>query len=61
MSETQILQTIGQLEASINTVEPYLDEEDFRNYCDSIYSVITNWRVILKHMREQSTDDINND
>ncbi len=32
--------TIGQLEKSINDVETILSEEDFRDYCDNLYSCI---------------------
>lgn len=56
MSEQQILQTIGQLEASINKVEAYLDTEDFRDYCDSTYQAISHWRVILKKAKEEAHD-----
>lgn len=57
MSEIQILQTIGQLEASINKVEPYLDIEDFKDYCDSTYSVIATWRTVLKKVRERDKEE----
>lgn len=56
MTETQILQTIGQLEASINKVEPYLDFETFTEYCDSTYSVIATWRGVLKKVREKEEE-----
>lgn len=32
--------TIGQLEKSIDDVEIILNEEDFRDYCDNLYSCI---------------------
>jgi len=51
LTEAQVLQIIGQLEASINKVEPYLSTEDFRDYCDSTYSSIAMWRVVLKKVR----------
>ncbi len=57
MSEQQILQTIGQLDASISKVEPYLDQEDFRDYCDSTYQAISHWRFILKQVKENKKDD----
>lgn len=57
MTETQILQVIGQLEASINKIEPYLDKEAFAEYCDSVYSVISTWRVVLKELRESGSGE----
>ena len=53
ITEAQVLQIIGQLEASINKVEPYLSTEDFRDYCDSTYSSIAMWRVVLHTIRER--------
>lgn len=51
LTEAQVLQIIGQLEASINKAEPYLDTEDFTAYCDCTYSSIALWRVILHGIR----------
>lgn len=52
MTQEQILQIIGQLEASITKIEPLLPLEDFQEYCDSVYSAITHWRVLLKIERD---------
>ena len=57
MTETQILQVIGQLEAGVNKVEPYLCSEDFKEYCDAIYSAISTWRIILKELRESGSGE----
>ena len=54
ITETQVLQVIGQLEASINKVEPYLDIEEFKDYCDSTYSSIAVWRNILYKIRTEN-------
>lgn len=52
MTEVQIKQTIGQLQASIDKIEPKLDIEEFREYCDSIAVAITYWQVELKKLKE---------
>ena len=54
MTEVQILQTIGQLEASINKVENYLDDEQFQDYCDGIYTAITHWRIVLRKIKQEN-------
>jgi hypothetical protein len=51
ISEPQIQQIIGQLESSISKIEPYLDDESFKDYCDSTYSAIAEWRAVLKKVR----------
>ena len=60
LSEVQIQQTIGQLEASINKVEPYLSVEDFKDYCDSTYTSISYWRVILRNTRQGDVEELIN-
>lgn len=52
LTVVQIQQTIGQLEASINKIEAYLDNEEYKAYCDDISSCITSWKVILKQTKE---------
>lgn len=41
-------QSKGQLLASIEKVEDYLSLEDFKDYCDAIYTAIAYQDVILK-------------
>jgi hypothetical protein len=53
MSIDQIKTTIGQLESSIDKVEDFLSDEDFKDYCDSIYTSITHLRVILKSVKQK--------
>lgn len=52
MNKQQILQIIGQLEASIDKIEPQLDLEDFKEYCDSISVAITYWKIELKKLND---------
>jgi len=52
MTEVQIKQTIGQLETSINKVESFANEEEFKEYCDNIQTCITHWKIILKKVKE---------
>lgn len=54
MTEQQILQVIGQLEASIDKIEAFLDNEEFKDYCDSVYNGITYWKVILKQIKNEN-------
>jgi len=61
MDENKIKQTIGQLDASIDKAEEYLNNEEFREYCDSIATAITHWRCILKIVREPKTIKENED
>lgn len=57
MSEQQILQVIGQLEGSINKIEPFLDTENFQEYCDNIYSSISLWRQVLKEVKQENINN----
>jgi hypothetical protein len=57
LSETQIRQIIGNLEASIEKIEPMLDFEEFQNYCDDVASAVTQWRILLKKVKEQKTNE----
>jgi len=52
MTTVQIKQTIGQLEASIDKIEPLLDIEEFKEYCDGIATAITFWKVELKKQND---------
>ena len=54
LTETQVLQVIGQLEASIEKAEGYLDDEQFQDYCDSVYTAITHWRVVLRKIKQKN-------
>ena len=50
MTTVQIKQTIGQLEASIDKIEPLISLEEFRDYCDGVATAITFWKVELKKL-----------
>ena len=54
MTEIQVQQTIGQLEASIHKAEPFLSQEEFEEYCDAIYTNIAYWRKILKKIKNSN-------
>ena len=54
MNEQQILQIIGQLEASIDKVEAFLDTNSFQEFCDNSYSNISYLRQILKEIKNES-------
>lgn len=43
MTKEIINQQIGQIEASIEKIEPYLNKEQFQEYCDSAYTMIVYW------------------
>lgn len=60
MTEIQIRQVIGQQEASINKIEPYLTPQEFADYCDSIYTCIAYYRKLeqkVKHKLYPLTPD----
>ena len=44
-------QSKGQLLASIEKVEKYLPLEDFKDYCDAIYTAVAYQDVILKTIK----------
>lgn len=50
----QIKQTIGQMKASIDKVEVELTKEEFKDYCDHIYSVMAYWKEILKIKEDEN-------
>ena len=43
MTKEIINQQIGQIEASIEKIEPHLNKEQFQEYCDSAYTMIAYW------------------
>ena len=48
MKKELINQQIGQIEASIEKIEPYLNQEEFADYCDSAYTIIAYWKKQIK-------------
>lgn len=58
MTETQIKQVIVQQEASIDKIEAFLSDEEFREYCDAIAVSITHWRCILKQARDTGIQNV---
>ena len=54
MTIEQINQIIGQLEVSINKIEPFLDLETFAEYCDSTYTAISHWKILQKKIKDES-------
>lgn len=50
MDINQIKQTIGQIEKSIDTIEPELSDEEFKEYCDSAYKLISFWKQQIKYV-----------
>lgn len=43
----KLLTTIGQLENSITTMEILLEEREFQDYCDNLYSCISYHRQAI--------------
>ena len=56
----KIQQSKGQLLASIEKVEKYLPLEDFKDYCDSIYTAVAYQDVILKAIKSPDKEDTSN-
>ena len=50
-------QSKGQLFASIEKVEKYLPLEDFKDYCDAIYTAVAYQDVILKAIKSPDKED----
>lgn len=48
MEESEILDLISDMELSIGKVEKELTLEEFKEYCNNTYSLITNLQEILK-------------
>ena len=48
MTKEIINQQIGQIEASIEKIEPYFNKEEFADYCDSAYTIIAYWKKQIK-------------
>ena len=53
----KIQQSKGQLLASIEKVEKYLPLEDFKDYCDAIYTAVAYQDVILKSVKSPDKED----
>lgn len=47
-----IVQSKGQLEASINKVEEHLDREEFEEYCDAMATCTTYLNKIQRRIKE---------
>lgn len=60
LSETQIKQVIGQLEASIDKSEGYLSSEEFKDYCDATYGLIAYWITILRNTKQGDVEELIN-
>lgn len=50
-------QSKGQLLASIEKVEKYLPLEDFKDYCDAIYTAVAYQDVISKAIKSPDKED----
>ena len=50
-------QSKGQLLASIEKIEDYLSLEDFKDYCDAIYTAVAHQDIILKAIKSPDKED----
>lgn len=57
LTEAKIKQRIGQLEASCNEMESTLNERDFQDYCDHIYSCISYYRQSLYKLNKLNNNE----
>lgn len=48
MTNEIINQQIGQIESSIEKIEPHLSPDEFAEYCDSAYTMIAYWKKQIK-------------
>lgn len=53
MTDIQIQQAKGQLEASVAKVEPYLTREEFEDYCDNLYTCAAYLTKIKSRIKNQ--------
>ena len=56
----KIQQSKGQLLASIEKIEDYLSLEDFKDYCDAIYTAVTCQDIVLKAIKSLDKEDTSN-
>lgn len=54
----KLKQSKGQLEASIAKLEPYLQEHEFKDYNDYLYSAITFITIAIKRLNDADTKDV---
>ena len=53
----KVQQSKGQLLANIEKVEKYLPLEDFKDYCDAIYTAVAYQDVVLKAIKSPDKED----
>lgn len=41
----------GQIRGSINKIEPFLDKEQFEEYCDAVYTLAAYWRIVENKLK----------
>jgi hypothetical protein len=51
MDKNKIKNTIGQLEKSIEDIEPHLNEEEYKEYCNNTYKLISFWKQQMKYVQ----------
>jgi hypothetical protein len=56
MDKQIINQIIGQIEKSIDQIEPSLDKEEFKDYCDNAYTLISYWKQQIKLNKDDNSD-----
>ena len=47
-----LVQSKGQLEASVNKVEKFLTKEEFADYCDNLYTCVAYNQKIQKSIKD---------
>ena len=50
-------QSKGQLLASIEKVEEHLDSQDFKDFCDYIYSAVAHIDTIIKKIKNPDKEE----
>ena len=56
MEKQIISQMIGQIEKSIDQIEPLLNVEEFGEYCDNAYTLISYWKQQTKLKEDDNRD-----
>lgn len=57
MTEIQINQVKGQMEASIAKVEPYLTQRELEDFCDNAYTCIAYLEKIRAKIKKQQQEN----
>lgn len=56
MTEIQIAQAKGQMEATFTKVEPYLEQNEFEDYCDNMQTCLAYLEKVKSRIKRKNQD-----